>query len=124
MDIDGLCAIAVIEVLGYHAFTASSVVARHKGTILFVWPAVLWLIFDFEKNQATSLFNALAKNCFPDFKAGNAWATSVSEIVSPSDTKFCSALATALVLLSQSVAAFAERNHIFEKTHLFSMRRG
>jgi hypothetical protein len=29
-----------------------------------------------------------------------------------------------LVLLSQSVAAFAERNHIFEKTHLFSMRRG
>jgi hypothetical protein len=29
-----------------------------------------------------------------------------------------------LVLLSQSVAAFAEKNHIFEKTHLFSMRRG
>ena len=27
-------------------------------------------------------------------------------------------------LLSQSVAAFAEKNHIFEKTHLFSMRRG
>ena len=30
----------------------------------------------------------------------------------------------ALVLLSQSVAAFTEKNHIFEKTHLFSMRRG
>ena len=29
-----------------------------------------------------------------------------------------------LVLLSQSVAAFAEKNHIFEKTHLFSMGRG
>ncbi|MGY8669086.1 zincin-like metallopeptidase domain-containing protein [Bradyrhizobium sp. UFLA05-109] len=29
-----------------------------------------------------------------------------------------------LVLLSQSVAAFTEKNHIFEKTHLFSMRRG
>ena len=33
-------------------------------------------------------------------------------------------LAGVLVLLSQSVAAFAEKNHIFEKTHLFSMRRG
>jgi hypothetical protein len=29
-----------------------------------------------------------------------------------------------LILLSQSVAAFAEKNHIFEKTYLFSMRRG
>jgi len=29
-----------------------------------------------------------------------------------------------LILLSQSVAAFTEKNHIFEKTHLFSMRRG
>ena len=29
-----------------------------------------------------------------------------------------------LVLLSQSVAAFAQKNHIFERTHLFSMRRG
>jgi len=29
-----------------------------------------------------------------------------------------------LILLSQSVAAFAEKNHIFEKTHLFGMRRG
>jgi hypothetical protein len=37
--------------------------------------------------------------------------------------RFCSSLFS-LVLLSQSVAAFAERNHIFEKTHLFSMRRG
>jgi hypothetical protein len=29
-----------------------------------------------------------------------------------------------LILLSQSVAAFAQKNHIFERTHLFSMRRG
>ncbi len=36
----------------------------------------------------------------------------------------CYHFATQLVLLSQSVAAFAEKNHIFEKTHLFSMRRG
>jgi hypothetical protein len=28
-----------------------------------------------------------------------------------------------LVLLSQSVAAFVDRNHIFEKTHFFSMGR-
>lgn len=47
-----------------------------------------------------------------DAKSG---AVSAGEVVSPLD---------GLVLLSQSVAAFAEKNHIFDKTHLFSMRRG
>jgi hypothetical protein len=42
----------------------------------------------------------------------------------PIETLVFNDLKNHLVLLSQSVAAFAEKNHIFEKTHLFSMRRG
>jgi len=37
--------------------------------------------------------------------------------------KIALALLKPLVLLSQSVAAFVEKNHIFEKTHFFSIRR-
>jgi hypothetical protein len=49
--------------------------------------------------------------------------THASENLILHDSEICDYSDRLLVLLSQSVAAFVDRNHIFEKTH-FSARGG